>query len=220
MKILALEFSSRVRSVAAGDTSAQNPNVRSADSAHVEPHADPSPIRLISSVLSDAGWEPGDVEAVVVGLGPGSFTGIRTAIAIAQGWGLARGLPCAGVGALDILAGQLQRSGFVGDALLVLPAQGNECHAGGFRITENGANPARPMEWLTREEVARHGREGWKLFGPALQDIFSGATDLKTDAGALWECARAWRKFPAETVWEPIHLRPGTFVKADAPRWW
>lgn len=130
MKILALEFSSRVRSVAAGDTSAQNPNVRSADSAHVEPHTDPSPIRLISSVLSDAGWEPGDVEAVVVGLGPGSFTGIRTAIAIAQGWGLARGLPCAGVGALDILAGQLQRSGFVGDALLVLPAQGNECQIG------------------------------------------------------------------------------------------
>jgi tRNA threonylcarbamoyl adenosine modification protein YeaZ len=216
MKILALEFSSRVRSVAAGDTSAKNPNVRSADSAH----ADASPFRLISSVLSDAGWEPGDVEAVVMGLGPGSFTGIRTAIAIAQGWGLARGLPCAGVGAMDILAGQLQRSGFVGDALLVLPAQGNEYHAGAFRITENGANPSRAMEWMTREEVVRHGHEGWKLFGPALRETFSDATDLHPSAGALWEGARAWRRFPAETAWEPIHLRPGTFLKATAPHRW
>jgi tRNA threonylcarbamoyladenosine biosynthesis protein TsaB len=35
----------------------------------------------------------GEVEAVAVGVGPGSFTGLRTAIALAQGIGLARGIP-------------------------------------------------------------------------------------------------------------------------------
>ncbi len=35
----------------------------------------------------------GDVQAVAVGVGPGSFTGLRTAIALAQGIGLARGIP-------------------------------------------------------------------------------------------------------------------------------
>lgn len=35
----------------------------------------------------------GDVDAVAVGVGPGSFTGLRTAIALAQGIGLARGIP-------------------------------------------------------------------------------------------------------------------------------
>ena len=34
-----------------------------------------------------------DVDAVAVGVGPGSFTGLRTAIALAQGIGLARGIP-------------------------------------------------------------------------------------------------------------------------------
>lgn len=35
----------------------------------------------------------GEIGAVVVGVGPGSFTGLRTAIALAQGIGLARGIP-------------------------------------------------------------------------------------------------------------------------------
>jgi tRNA threonylcarbamoyladenosine biosynthesis protein TsaB len=35
----------------------------------------------------------GGVDAVAVGVGPGSFTGLRTAIALAQGIGLARGIP-------------------------------------------------------------------------------------------------------------------------------
>ncbi|MBX9752398.1 MAG: tRNA (adenosine(37)-N6)-threonylcarbamoyltransferase complex dimerization subunit type 1 TsaB [Roseococcus sp.] len=35
----------------------------------------------------------GDIDAIAVGTGPGSFTGLRSAIALAQGIGLARGIP-------------------------------------------------------------------------------------------------------------------------------
>jgi len=42
---------------------------------------------LVEAVLQ------GEIDAVAVGVGPGSFTGLRSAIALAQGIGLARGIP-------------------------------------------------------------------------------------------------------------------------------
>jgi tRNA threonylcarbamoyl adenosine modification protein YeaZ len=62
-------------------------------------------------VLADAdellvglGATQGDITALVVGTGPGSFTGTRLGLALARGFALARGVPAAGVSTLDALA--------------------------------------------------------------------------------------------------------------------
>ncbi len=47
------------------------------------------------------GW--GAVERIAVGVGPGSFTGLRVGIATARALGLSQGLPLSGVGTLDTL---------------------------------------------------------------------------------------------------------------------
>lgn len=58
----------------------------------------------IDAVLGEAGVEPERVDAVAVGIGPGSFTGVRIGLATARALAFALDLPAAGVSTLDALA--------------------------------------------------------------------------------------------------------------------
>src|SRR5687768_8901395 len=91
MKILALEFSSERRSVAV----VENGDVLG--EAHEQGGKHTRAFELIERALAAARLEREQIECVAVGLGPGSYMGIRIAIAIAQGWQLARGVKTAGV---------------------------------------------------------------------------------------------------------------------------
>ena len=54
-----------------------------------------------------------DVDQVVVGMGPGPFTGLRVGIAFAQSFALAREIPVRGVCSLDAIAAQIQEKDFI-----------------------------------------------------------------------------------------------------------
>jgi tRNA threonylcarbamoyl adenosine modification protein YeaZ len=54
-----------------------------------------------------------EVDEVVVGMGPGPFTGLRVGIAFAHSFALARGIPARGVCSLDAIAAQIQESDFI-----------------------------------------------------------------------------------------------------------
>jgi tRNA threonylcarbamoyl adenosine modification protein YeaZ len=57
----------------------------------------------IQGVLADAGLAMGDLDAVVAGLGPGPFTGLRVGVVTALALADARGLPVVGVCSLDAI---------------------------------------------------------------------------------------------------------------------
>ncbi len=61
---------------------------------------------MADRVLEMAGLEKADLDGIVYGKGPGSFTGVRIAASTAQGYAQALNLKCAGVSSLEALAMQ------------------------------------------------------------------------------------------------------------------
>ena len=61
-------------------------------------------IPTIKRVLEALGLNPGDIDYFAVGVGPGSFTGIRLGLSAIKGFSLALGKPIIGVATLDLLA--------------------------------------------------------------------------------------------------------------------
>ena len=68
-------------------------------------------ICVLDRILASAGWRVEEIEAVGVGLGPGSFTGIRVGLATAKGLAYALKIPIYGVGSLLALAKASRRDG-------------------------------------------------------------------------------------------------------------
>ncbi len=58
----------------------------------------------VDALLRQGGAHPRDLDALAVGTGPGSFTGLRIGLAVARGLALSLGLPGSGVSTLDALA--------------------------------------------------------------------------------------------------------------------
>ena len=62
---------------------------------------------MVDRLLHECGRDIGDVDALALSIGPGSFTGLRVGVATVKGLALALGLPVAAVPTLDALASNL-----------------------------------------------------------------------------------------------------------------
>lgn len=87
MTILAIEFSSAQRSVAVVQAGGNGPHAPGSAAEVVETgqrstHA----LGMVEKALRAAQLEREQIGCLAIGLGPGSYTGIRAAIALAQGW--------------------------------------------------------------------------------------------------------------------------------------
>ncbi|MBM3586696.1 MAG: tRNA (adenosine(37)-N6)-threonylcarbamoyltransferase complex dimerization subunit type 1 TsaB [Alphaproteobacteria bacterium] len=85
---------------------------------HEAPRGHPSALPpMAEQVLAEAGAAPASLDAIAVGVGPGGFTGLRTAIALAEGLAQALGKPVMGVTTGEALASAVPPSARAGQAL-------------------------------------------------------------------------------------------------------
>lgn len=234
MTILALEFSAVHRSVAVVLLKED----RSADRllAEVTDGGERSmgPLVLVDRALKEAQLDPSSVECVVVGLGPGSYTGIRSAIAVAQGWQFARGTKLLGVSSVDCMAAQAQEKRWFGTVRFVVDAQRDEFYLATYKIDPNSIELVEPLQIAKAAEVRKLGalrrdllmdahagiaeRTPDIIAGPEADRWFPDGYVLEPAANALARLARDRTNFVPGEELQPIYLRETQFVKAPPPR--
>ena len=87
--------------------------------------------------------EPREIEAVSVGIGPGSFTGLRVGLATAKGLALSLSVPIVGVSSLEALAWQVRF--YPGKILALLDARKGQVFAGFFQGGDEFKLESEPM---------------------------------------------------------------------------
>ncbi len=205
MKILALEFSSSQRAVAV----AEDENVLATVAAD---NLKTSPLTLIDKALRKACLDRATIEVIALGTGPGSYTGIRSAIATAQGWQLARNVEILPISSAEVLAATARANGQRGETHLLMDAQRNEYYHSTWNLTDKSQTETAPLRIIDVEEATK-----LESFGPDLPKV-PNCQPLCPDAAILAQLAANRTVFqPGETI-EPIYLRPTEFVKAPPLR--
>jgi tRNA threonylcarbamoyl adenosine modification protein YeaZ len=218
MKILAFEFSSTRRSVAVWNADASDQTLAVTEVVESAPRNTMNPLRMTEVALRDAGLEREQIECIAIGLGPGSYTGIRAAIALAQGWSLAREVKILGVSSAACIAARAQADGLRGRASIVIDAQRQEFYLASYELEETHAREIVPLRLVKPAAVSERERAGDLLVGPDVSHWFPNVTVLFPNAGTITKLARERSDFVAADRIEPIYLRETTFVKAPPPR--
>lgn len=200
MTILALEFSSEQRSVALARGGVVLAEASESGGRNTKAFA------LIEKVLATAKVAREEIEAIAVGLGPGSYTGIRAAIAVAQGWQLARGVKLLGISSAECLAAQAQAAEIFGRVNVVIDAQRGEFYLATWEISGSERREVSPLK------IVPAAPAGESCVGP------SAGTVLFPAAATLAGLAGQRSDFLAGEDLQPIYLRETAFVKAVPAR--
>lgn len=183
-------------------------------------------------LLARAGVARSQLDAIAVGRGPGAFTGVRLAIALAQGVALALDRPVVPVSTLAALA---MRAGD-GHVLAAIDARMSEVYCATYRLQAGELTPLSDETLAPPDQVVLPATEQWQGVGTgfgALQGVLAQrlAPQLRgVDAGALPHAAdiarlaaRAYARGEAiapERI-EPAYLRNNvalTIVEQQALR--
>jgi tRNA threonylcarbamoyladenosine biosynthesis protein TsaB len=167
----------------------------------------------VGKLLAGQGWKPRDVEAIVVGCGPGSYTGLRVGVMSAKAFAYATGCALLGLETFAVLAAQAPKD--VGRLAVLADAQQDKVYVQEFE-------QARPIstlrvvafaEWAattTSHGVTGPGLRKWAAQLPAtLKPLDASLWDPQPESLLKLGLGR-YQRGERDDVWnmEPIYLRP------------
>lgn len=214
MTILALDFSSPQRSVAVW----RGPDGEPTEVVDTSGGRSLHPLAMMTESLRGAGVARASLDCIAVGLGPGSYTGIRVGISVAQGWQLARGVKLLGLGTADVIAAGLASEGVSGRVSVVIDAQRGEFYLAGYALADGCAELHESLRLASAAEVTARAAAGDLLAGPEVARWFPAGRLAFPRAAVLARLVGGRTDFIAGEFLEPIYLRETTFVKAPPAR--
>lgn len=119
---------------------------------------------LIAQALADSGVAKAELDAIAVGTGPGSFTGLRIGLATAKGLAYALGKPCVGVPTLKAMA--YGTGAQIGLVVAMLDAKRGEVFAAVYAAGNND-----PSTWA---EVMPPSHIGIEQLGETIRSLREG----------------------------------------------
>jgi len=164
VKLLAIEAATDVCSVAACNNGQVYVRHELAPRRHAE-----LALAYCHAVLHEAQLSLSELDALVVGRGPGSFTGVRIAIAVAQGLAYGADLPVAPVSTLATLAQSVFRARGHVAVCAALDARMHETYCGAFRVDLTGQMVAVSQERVCPMSELELPQGEWFGAGPAWQ---------------------------------------------------
>lgn len=165
MNLLAIECSTEVLSVAVYASGEVRERLEDGGRRHGD-----RLLVLIDAVLADARLSKLDLSAVAFGCGPGAFTGVRMAVAAAQGIAYGLDIPAVPVSSLAALAQEGFDRGAATPMLALADARMGEVYAGYFEVDEHGLVLPIAEECLSKpEQLVLPGDDVWCAVGPGLR---------------------------------------------------
>ncbi|MDT8311949.1 MAG: tRNA (adenosine(37)-N6)-threonylcarbamoyltransferase complex dimerization subunit type 1 TsaB [Methylophaga sp.] len=151
---------------------------------------------MLDTLFEQAGRDLAAVDALVFGRGPGSFTGVRVGVAVAQGIAFAQDLPVVPVSTLAAIAQAAYAKHGVTNICVAMDARMGEIYQADF-VIENGLAVARSAEQVTAPENVHPlddrqwfgAGSGWAEYQPILTDNF--AQQLLATDSAIYPSAEA-----------------------------
>lgn len=185
-------------------------------------HANEQLVNTALDCLSQAGLAMGDVDAVLVGRGPGSFTGVRIGIATAKGLACGLGSALFGASTLDAVAWGAWAAGERGLLAVVDDAMRGEVYPGVYLLDDAGAHRTFDAERVVAaddavaELASRADAAELSLTGDGLKkyrDRFEAAGLARVLDESLWHptaqgLARAWAASPVRGSGDPALVLP------------
>ncbi len=117
-------------------------------------HANVELITTVNGALEQAGFIMADVEQIVVGRGPGSFTGVRIGISTAKGMALGANIPLLGASTLDACAWRAWAAGTRGLVGVVGDAMRGEVYPALYTVDDAGAHRMFERERVVKAAAA------------------------------------------------------------------